>query len=199
MYMGGVVLFTISFTYASVPLYRIFCQKTGFGGTVKAREDVMYEQKARPVSGKRMIQIKFNSDVSESLPWSFTPQHQSVNVVPGEACLAFYTAHNKTNKAIVGVSTYNVQPFQAALYFNKIQCFCFEEQMLHANEKIDMPVFFFIDPEIMNDRSLDNIDTIILSYTFFKVGDADAPDVAGLLVPAHPPRAGAGTAAHATA
>jgi cytochrome c oxidase assembly protein subunit 11 len=80
---------------------------------------------------------------------------------------------------------------QAALYFNKIQCFCFEEQMLHPNEKIDMPVFFFIDPDIMNDRTMDYVDTITLSYTFFKVGDADAPDIAGLLVPAHPPRAGA--------
>lgn len=128
MYMGGMTLFTISFTYASVPLYRIFCQKTGFAGTVKT-EDVDYGERAKPVSGKRLLTIKFNADVSETMPWKFIPQQNEVRVVPGEAALVFYKALNKTDQPIIGVASYNVQPEGAAAYFNKIQCFCFEEQV----------------------------------------------------------------------
>ena len=127
-YMGGLTLFTISFTYASVPLYRMFCQKTGFAGTVK-KDDVKYEQRAKPVSGKRLLTIKFNSDVADALQWKFTPQQHEIKVVPGEAALAFYSATNNTDEPIIGVASYNVQPEQAGQYFNKIQCFCFEEQV----------------------------------------------------------------------
>ena len=127
-YMGGLTLFTISFTYASVPLYRIFCQKTGFAGTVK-KDDVNYEQRAKPVSGKRVLTIKFNADVADALKWKFLPQQHEIKVVPGVAALAFYTATNKTDEHIIGVASYNVQPEQAGQYFNKIQCFCFEEQV----------------------------------------------------------------------
>jgi cytochrome c oxidase assembly protein subunit 11 len=127
-YMGGLTLFTISFTYASVPLYRMFCQKTGFAGTVK-KDDVKYEQRAKPVSGKRLLTIKFNADVADALQWKFTPQQHEIKVVPGEAALAFYSATNNTDEPIIGVASYNVQPEQAGQYFNKIQCFCFEEQV----------------------------------------------------------------------
>ena len=94
-------------------------------------------------------------------------------IIPGETALAFYTVKNNSNKAIIGVATYNVIPSKAALYFNKIQCFCFEEQRLEPNEEIDMPVFFFIDPEILNDPALSSINNIILSYTFFKTGEEE--------------------------
>eukprot|EP00960_Hanusia_phi_P028390 747383-Hanusia_phi.AAC.2 len=202
MYMGGVTLFTISFTYLSVPLYRLFCAKTGFAGTVKPADMVDYESKAKPISGKRILKIKFNADTSDSMPWKFIPQQYEIKVLPGEAALAFYTAENRTDKAIIGVASYNIQPEGAALYFNKIQCFCFEEQvggyacsriksyttqMLKPNEKIDMPVFFFIDPDFLNDKNMSAVDTITLSYTFFKAGDSDAPEVAGMLQQ-HAPR-----------
>ncbi|EKX46966.1 hypothetical protein GUITHDRAFT_107319 [Guillardia theta CCMP2712] len=187
MYMGGVTLFTISFTYLSVPLYRLFCAKTGFAGTVKPADMVDYESKAKPISGKRVLKIKFNADTSDSMPWKFIPQQYEIKVLPGEAALAFYTAENRTDKAIIGVASYNIQPEGAALYFNKIQCFCFEEQMLKPNEKIDMPVFFFIDPDFLMDKNMNAVDTITLSYTFFKAGDSDAPEVAGMLQQ-HAPR-----------
>jgi len=188
LYMGGLTLFTISFTYLSVPLYRIFCAQTGFAGTVKPQDQVEYEAKAKPVSGKRVLKIKFNTDTSITMPWKFLPDQHEVSVLPGEAALAFFTAENKTNESIIGVASYNIQPDGAAVYFNKIQCFCFEEQMLKSREKIDMPVFFFIDPDFMTDKAMDNVDTITLSYTFFKAGDEDAPEVAGMHMPLLPAR-----------
>lgn len=101
------------------------------------------------------------------LPWKFTPQQREVRVLPGETALAFYTATNKGPADIIGVATYSVTPGQVAPYFSKIQCFCFEEQKLNAGESVDMPVFFFIDPDFVKDPAMRGIDTITLSYTFF--------------------------------
>ena len=101
------------------------------------------------------------------MPWKFTPQQREVRVLPGETALAFYTATNKSEDDIIGVATYSVTPAQVAPYFSKIQCFCFEEQRLNAGETVDMPVFFFIDPDFCNDPAMNRIDTITLSYTFF--------------------------------
>lgn len=101
------------------------------------------------------------------MPWKFTPQQREVRVLPGETALAFYTATNKSTEDIIGVATYSVTPAQVAPYFSKIQCFCFEEQRLNAGETVDMPVFFFIDPDFVNDPTMTKIDTITLSYTFF--------------------------------
>jgi len=108
------------------------------------------------------------------MPWSFTPQQKFVKVVPGETALAFYTAHNPTDRPITGVSTYNVNPARAGLYFHKIQCFCFEEQRLKPHEEIDMPVFFYVDPSILADPAMAGVRTISLAYTFFRTGDGDA-------------------------
>ncbi|KAL8820861.1 MAG: hypothetical protein Q9223_001017 [Gallowayella weberi] len=102
------------------------------------------------------------------MPWKFTPQQREVRVLPGETALAFFTATNKSDEDIIGVATYSVTPGQVAPYFSKIQCFCFEEQRLNAGETVDMPVFFFIDPDFVNDPTMNKIDTITLSYTFFK-------------------------------
>lgn len=101
------------------------------------------------------------------MPWKFIPQQREVRVLPGETALAFYTATNKSEEDIIGVATYSVTPAQVAPYFSKIQCFCFEEQRLNAGETVDMPVFFFIDPDFCNDPTMNRIDTITLSYTFF--------------------------------
>lgn len=121
----------------------------------------------------RTITVTFNADVSDGLPWRFTPTQRSVVIHPGQSTLAFYTAHNRSEKAITGVSTYNVTPQQAGQYFNKVQCFCFEEQRLRAGEKVDMPVFFYIDPEFVTDPKMRGINNLTLSYTFFKVSEDD--------------------------
>ena len=103
---------------------------------------------------EREIRVKFNSDLSANMRWDFRPQQREVYVVPGETALAFFTATNPTDEPIIGVSTYNVIPFEAAQYFNKIQCFCFEEQRLNPHEQVDMPVFFYIDPEFAEDPNM---------------------------------------------
>lgn len=120
-------------------------------------------------SGRR-IRVTFNGSVSDVLPWKFTPQQREVRVYPGETALAFYTATNRApDRDIVGIATYSVTPGQAAPYFSKIQCFCFEEQRLNRGESVDMPVFFFIDPDFVNDPAMAGIETITLSYTFFSM------------------------------
>jgi len=121
-----------------------------------------------PVQGAHPITVRFSASTSDTLQWKFKPQQREVQVVPGETALAFYTAHNKTDEPIVGVATYNITPLKAGLYFNKIQCFCFDQQRLRPKEEVDMPVFFYIDPEFVNDPQMANVHDIVLSYTFFK-------------------------------
>ncbi|KAK9811383.1 hypothetical protein WJX72_002970 [[Myrmecia] bisecta] len=167
----------IGLTYASVPLYRMFCQATGFGGTVQQGKTVEEKLREREqnhdaalekAAAEREITVSFNADVSDGMPWKFVPTQRSVSLRPGQSTLAFYTAHNLSDKAITGVSTYNVAPQQAGVYFNKIQCFCFEEQKLRPGEKIDMPVFFYVDPEFATDPRMKDVRHLTLSYTFFK-------------------------------
>ncbi|RDX86803.1 Cytochrome c oxidase assembly protein COX11, mitochondrial, partial [Mucuna pruriens] len=171
LYLTGLVFAMVGCTYAAVPLYRRFCQATGYGGTVTRRETVE-EKIARHDSTNtvttREIVVQFNADIADGMPWKFVPTQREVRVKPGESALAFYTAENKSSTPITGVSTYNVTPMKAAVYFNKIQCFCFEEQRLLPGEQIDMPVFFYIDPEFETDPKMNGINNIILSYTFFK-------------------------------
>ncbi|CAM6126590.1 unnamed protein product [Calypogeia fissa] len=176
MYLMAMVVAVVGLTYASVPLYRRFCQATGYGGTVRRRETV--EEKiarhgSEDAAASRELVVHFNADVADSMPWKFTPCQNQVKVKVGQSSLAFYTAENTSSEDITGVSTYNVAPMQAGSYFNKIQCFCFEEQRLRPGEKIDMPVLFYIDPEFATDPKMDSINSLILSYTFFKVEDEE--------------------------
>jgi len=171
---------TVGLSYASVPLYRIFCQATGFGGTVKTHkgivdEDEGYDLPADPSSlpGNRPLTITFNTDVSPHLDWSFKAVQRSISVLAGQTALAFFEATNNTSEPIIGVATYNVTPMQAGAYFNKIQCFCFDEQRLLPGETVDMPVFFYVDPEFLQDRRMKNVKTLTLSYTFFKSSDIE--------------------------
>lgn len=121
------------------------------------------------------IRIRFTSQVSDTLPWSFTPAQREITVCPGQKTLAFYVASNHhPTDALVGVATYNVVPDVAGAYFNKIQCFCFDEQRLNAGETVDMPIDFFIDPAIEDDKVLKGINEITLSYTFFLADDQSA-------------------------
>jgi cytochrome c oxidase assembly protein subunit 11 len=152
-------------TYASIPLYKKFCQVTGFGGTPR-----IFKAPSEKIGEKRM-RIKFNADINKDLKWIFRPEQQYVDVKTGENSLIFYYAENLTNKSIKGMAIYNVIPQAAAKYFNKIECFCFNEQTLSPHEKVNMPVLFFIDPEIAKDEVLKDLKEITLSYSFFKVDD----------------------------
>ncbi|RFU28001.1 hypothetical protein B7463_g8329, partial [Scytalidium lignicola] len=172
-YVLAVILGTLTLAYGSVPMYKMICQTTGWGGQpVKApghgAVDGDPADHLRPVTDAKRIRITFNGSVSDILPWKFVPQQREVKVLPGETALAFYTATNQSDEDIIGVATYSVTPGQVAPYFSKIQCFCFEEQRLNAGETVDMPVFFYIDPEFVNDSNMKGIEQITLSYTFFK-------------------------------
>lgn len=154
-------------TFASVPLYNLFCKVTGYGGTTR------YTAIASSTVGTKLIKIRFDANVDKNLPWDFKAEQNEVIVKTGENNLIFYTAENKTNQPIIGTAVYNVTPHKAAIYFNKIQCFCFEEQLLQAKQKMIMPVSFFISPDIENDPNLQDVDTITLSYTFYSIREND--------------------------
>ncbi|KAL1881972.1 hypothetical protein VTK73DRAFT_3301 [Phialemonium thermophilum] len=175
-YVLSIIVGTLALSYGSVPMYKMICQTTGWGGQpVRApghgpgagdEEDL--SKKLQPVRDAKRIRVTFNASVSDVLPWRFVPQQREVRVLPGETALAFYTATNKSDTDIIGVATYSVTPGQIAPYFSKIQCFCFEEQRLNAGETVDMPVFFYLDPDMLNDMNTKGIETVTLSYTFFK-------------------------------
>jgi len=167
-YMAAVGVLSVGLSYAAVPLYRIFCQAYSYGGTTSEGHDADKVATMKKVQ-HRSIKIRFNADTAASMQWNFRPQQIEIKVAPGETALAFYTAKNPTDKPVIGVSTYNVIPFDAGQYFNKIQCFCFEEQMLNPKEEVNMPVFFYIDPEFAEDPKMENVQQITLSYTFFEV------------------------------
>nr|CAG4652268.1 EOG090X0GO2 [Triops cancriformis] len=179
-YVIALGVLTVGFTYAAVPLYRIFCQAYGYGGTTVTGHDTSKIETMKP-NLNRVMRIKFNADTAASLTWNFRPQQTEIKVPLGETALAFYTAMNPTDRPIDGISTYNVVPYEAGQYFNKIQCFCFEEQRLNPQEQVDMPVLFYIDPALADDPLLENLETITLSYTFFEAKDSDdlpVPDYA---------------------
>jgi cytochrome c oxidase assembly protein subunit 11 len=159
----GVILMA-SLAYACVPIYRIFCQKTGYGGTVS-----LGKINSGIILNNRILKIKFNSDVSPHLPWEFEPLQTHMNLKVGENGLAFYRVRNNSNEPISGIATYNVTPHKAAVYFNKIQCFCFIEQTIEPGKWVEMPVQFFIDPELAKDPNLKEVTAITLSYTFFPI------------------------------
>ncbi|KAF2762251.1 cytochrome c oxidase assembly protein CtaG/Cox11 [Pseudovirgaria hyperparasitica] len=173
-YTLSIILGTVALSYGSVPMYKMICQTTGWGGQpIKsaAHAGTSSEDpsvRLRPDTSAKRLRITFSGTVSDIMPWKFTPQQREVRVLPGETALAFYTATNKSDEDIIGVATYSVTPGQVAPYFSKIQCFCFEEQRLLAGETVDMPVFFYIDPEFSKDLNMRGIETITLSYTFFK-------------------------------
>ncbi|ANB13271.1 Cox11p [Sugiyamaella lignohabitans] len=168
LYSASIVVAALALSYASVPLYRVICQRTGWGGTPITNSEKFTADKMIPVERKKRISVTFSSEVSGAVPWTFKPQQREVQVLPGETALAFYKAKNISDTDIIGMATYSVVPEKVAPYFSKIQCFCFEEQMLRAGEEVDMPVFFFIDPDFAKDPSVAKIDDIVLHYTFFK-------------------------------
>jgi len=153
--------------FASVPLYRIFCQVTGFGGTTQ-----MAIGQQAPGSIGRMISVRFDANTSSALPWRFEPVDTHRNVAIGARNIALYTARNLSDRPVAGTATFNVTPSQAGQYFTKVQCFCFTEQRLTPGQEVSMPVVFYVDPRIMDDPAARNISEITLSYTFYPVDPA---------------------------
>ncbi|MBK1870468.1 cytochrome c oxidase assembly protein [Taklimakanibacter albus] len=166
MIFAAVVVGMVGLAYASVPLYRLFCQVTGFGGTTQRAEA------APSKTVDRRMTILFDANTAGSLPWTFEPVQRSLDVKVGEENFAYYRATNNSDHAITGSAVFNVTPDTTGAYFNKIECFCFTEQTLKPGQTVEMPVSFFIDPAIVDDRGLDKINTITLSYTFYP---ADEP------------------------
>ena len=150
---------------ASVPLYRWFCQVTGYGGTTNVATE------APAAIADRTIAVRFNADVNSRLPWRFGPVQREVTLRLGEQKLIFYAARNMSDRPITGTATFNVTPAKAGSYFTKVDCFCFTEQTLAPGESVDMPVSFFVDPALADDPGLADVRTITLSYTFFPVAD----------------------------
>ena len=162
-------------SFAAVPLYRAFCQATGFGGTTgRAEASALPDQAALK---SQTIKIRFDGNHSPGIPWQFGPETTEVAVRIGERRLAFYKATNLSAGAVTGRATYNVSPDVAGKYFKKIQCFCFNEQTLKAGETVEMPVTYFVDPAILNDPVARRIDEITLSYTFYPVDAAKRTQV----------------------
>jgi len=153
--------------FASVPLYRLFCQVTGFGGTTQVASEAQAAQASALATG-RTISVRFDGSTARDVPWSFHPAQPTQTVRIGERDLATYVARNESDVPITGTATFNVEPAQAGLYFNKIQCFCFTEQTLEPGQQVDMPVLYFIDPAILEDEFMADVEQITLSYTFHR-------------------------------
>ncbi len=150
--------------YASVPLYRMFCQATGFGGTTQ-RATAAQAAAVKSVPGKSVV-IRFDGNVARGMPWTFGPDQVTQTIPFGERSMATFHAHNMSARTITGTAVFNVSPEQAGKYFNKIQCFCFTEQTLKPGESVHMPVVYYVDPKILDDPSASDVGEITLSYTF---------------------------------
>jgi cytochrome c oxidase assembly protein subunit 11 len=152
--------------FASVPLYRMFCQVTGYGG-VPQRAD-----RGSDTVLDRTIRVRFDANVDRTLPWTFAPEKRTVDVKIGETALAFFKASNTSQAQVSGTAVFNVVPELAGRYFTKIECFCFKQQTLAAGASVEMPVTFFVDPKIVHDEDTKNISEITLSYTFYPSGES---------------------------
>jgi cytochrome c oxidase assembly protein subunit 11 len=160
--LATLVLAMAGLTWASAPLYRLFCQVTGFGGATR----VAVEAPSAPVASA--MSVRFNADLGRGMPWRFYPETLETTVRVGETAIASYIAENPTARPITGTATFNVTPEKAGAYFVKIDCFCFEEQTLEPGASARLPVSFYVDPAILDDPTMADVGTITLSYTFFE-------------------------------
>ena len=159
----GLVVFMAGLAWASIPFYDWFCRVTGFGGTTSVSEVVS------STILDQTIKVRFDASLERNMPWEFTPVVREMELRIGETGLAFYEAINPTDKPVAGSASYNVAPYAAGGFFSKIDCFCFEEQILEPGERIQMPVTFYVDPEIVSDRDAKYVHSITLSYTFYQI------------------------------
>ncbi|SLN32122.1 Cytochrome c oxidase assembly protein CtaG [Aquimixticola soesokkakensis] len=163
----GLVVFMGAMAWAAVPFYSWFCRVTGYGGTTSVSataSDVILDE---------TVKIRFVANTDPDMAWEFRPEQNEMEIRIGETGLAFYEAYNPTDRVIAGTAAYNVAPYEAGGYFTKIECFCFTEQVLQPGERVDMPVTFYVDPEIVKDRDAKFVKRITLSYTFY---ETDLPD-----------------------
>ena len=161
------VAFMVGLAFASVPLYRIFCQVTGFGGTPMRADSA-------PGAVVGQIGVRFDANINSALPWTFAPEQEVVRIHPGAKTTIYYKAKNLVARPTTGRAIFNVSPAKAGQYFSKIECFCFTEQTLKPGESVDMPVIFFVDPRIREDESTKDIDEITLSYPFYPVENPES-------------------------
>ncbi len=162
LWLVAVVPVMLGGSYAAVPLYRLFCQVTGYGGTTSVAE---------APSGEvldQTVRIRFDANTAPDMPWEFRPLTRTMEVRLGETAMTFYEAHNPTDERIAGTASYNVAPYAAGSFFDKIACFCFEMQILEPGERVEMPVSFFVDPEMIKDREGRYVHDITLSYTMHR-------------------------------
>ncbi len=164
----AMAVFMLGLGFASKPLYDTFCRVTGYGGTTRTAETNDSE-----VILDRVVTVSFDANVSQGLPWDFKPEQTSLDVNVGQTGLAYYKVKNVSSQPIVGTATFNVTPIKAAPFFIKTECFCFTEQLIGPGEEMSMPVLFHVDPQIDEERRLDDITDITLSYTFFMVEDSE--------------------------
>ena len=164
----GVVVMMAGFAWAAVPFYSWFCQVTGFGGTT-----AVAEEGADRVLDREML-VRFDANTDREMPWEFKPLQREMRIRIGETGLAFYEAYNPTDRVITGSATYNVAPYIAGGFFAKIDCFCFTEQTLQPGERVQMPVTFYVDPEIVDDRDAKYTKAITLSYTFYETEPSES-------------------------
>lgn len=160
----------VGLSFASVPLYNLFCRMTGFDGTTRTAETLP------GTVLDRTITIKFNASTGRNMPWEFKPELREIDVRLGEKGLAAFHAKNRSNTATAGTAIYNVTPFKAGKYFHKIQCFCFDEQALQPGQDVSMPVMFFVDPALNDDPDMEDVKVITLSYTFYPVESKELED-----------------------
>jgi len=160
--------------FASVPLYRLFCQVTGFGGTTMVASESQAARAAANATGQR-ISVRFDASTASDMPWTFLPTQATDTVTIGERDIATYTARNESSRAITGMATFNVTPEKAGKYFNKIQCFCFTEQTLAPGQEVTMPVLYYVDPAMLDDPDMRGVEQITLSYTFHRTKEPVSP------------------------
>lgn len=172
--LAGVVVGMVGLSYAAVPLYQLFCQVTGFGGTTQRAE-----QASTRITDRKVI-IRFDGNTADGLQWRFKAVRKTMEVKVGENALAFYNAANYGPTRSMATATFNVTPERAGVYFNKVECFCFTEQALAAGESTDMPVMFFVDADFATDPEMAGIDEIVLSYTFFPIEDDETSKVGAI-------------------
>jgi cytochrome c oxidase assembly protein subunit 11 len=164
--------------YASVPLYRLFCQVTGFGGTTMIASEAKAASAAAAATGQK-ISIRFDATTAGDMPWIFRPSQATDTVTIGQRDIATYVAKNVSSQPITGMATFNVTPEQAGKYFNKIQCFCFTEQTLAPGQEVTMPVLYFVDPAMLDDPNMQGVEQITLSYTFHRTEEPVNPAASG--------------------
>lgn len=169
--MATVGLAMLGLGFASVPLYRIFCEQTGFGGTTRRADP---DVQVRVATGHSMS-IRFDSNVQPGMPWQFYPEQRTDTVTIGRKNMAIFIAKNMSDKPVTGTASFNVTPTQAGAYFTKIQCFCFTQQTLQPGQEVRMPVLYFVDPKILQDSDNKDTQQITLSYTFYPVEQGGKP------------------------